>query len=198
MYKSQTKNLEIMGGARRALSGKWLFAILMFIALAFYQAGAQILPIVGGIIVLLFAGSLSVGFNRFSLEISRGDVPQASIVLSGFKTFWTNFFALVLMFIFVMLWTLLLIIPGIIKAYAYTQTFYILADNPDLSATEAITKSRAMMHGNKLKLFGLTLYLLGLAILCVVTLGIGFIWFMPYQSVVLARFYDDLKAMESV
>ncbi len=196
MYQSTTKNLELMSGARHALSGKWLFAIVMFIALGVYQAGAHVIPVIGSLAVFLFAGSVGVGYNRFSLAISRGKIPEAGIVLSGFKNFATNTIAFILMFIFVLLWMLLLVIPGIVKAYAYSQTLYLLAEHPDMTAIEAITKSRELMHGNKLKLFGLSLYMLGLAILCVLTLGIGFIWLMPYQNIVFARFYDDLQSVQ--
>ena len=196
MYQSTTKNLELMGDARHALSGKWLFAIVMFIALGVYQAGAHVIPVIGSLALFLFAGSVAVGYNRFSLAISRGTTPEAGIVLSGFKNFATNTIAFILMFVFVLLWMLLLVIPGIVKAYAYSQTLYILAEHPSMAGIEAITKSRELMHGNKLKLFGLSLYMLGLAILCVLTLGIGFIWMMPYQNVVFARFYDDLKPIQ--
>jgi uncharacterized membrane protein len=198
MYQSITKNLKLMGDARHALSGKWLFAIIMFVVLAIYQVGAQAIPFLGSIIVFLFAGSVGVGYNRFSLAISRGATPEAGIVLSGFKNFATNTIAFVLMFVFVLLWMLLLVIPGIVKAYAYSQTLYILANHPNKTAIEAITKSRELMHGNKLKLFGLSLYMLGLAILCVLTLGIGFIWLMPYKNIVFARFYDDLQPAQDV
>ncbi|GHT57847.1 hypothetical protein FACS18945_2990 [Bacteroidia bacterium] len=91
-------------------------------------------------------------------------------------------------------WSLLLIIPGIIAAISYSMTFYIIADDPAISAMDAINKSKKMMYGYKMKYFCLSLRFLGWALLCILTLGIGFLWLMPYIQVTFAKFYDDLKA----
>ena len=89
---------------------------------------------------------------------------------------------------------LLLIIPGIIAALSYSMTFYILADDNSIGAMDAIKKSKKMMDGYKWKYFCLGLRLLGWALLCVLTLGIGFLWLIPYAQVSVAKFYDDVKA----
>ncbi len=102
-----------------------------------------------------------------------------------------------LQFIFVFLWSLLLIIPGIIATLSYSMTYFIIADNNSITALEAITKSKEMMRGNKWKFFCLGLRFLGWSLLCVVTLGIGFLWLTPYMSVSSAQFYDDLKENNS-
>lgn len=92
-----------------------------------------------------------------------------------------------------MLWTLLLIIPGIIAAYSYSLVYYILVDEPNLKPLEALRKSKKMMYGNKAKLFYLGLRFIGWALLCVLTLGIGFIWLAPYIQATRAKFYEDVK-----
>lgn len=97
------------------------------------------------------------------------------------------------MILYVLLWTLLLIVPGIIAALGYSMTFYILADEPELKAEEALRKSKAMMDGYKLKLFYLDLRFFLLAFLCILTLGIGFLWLIPYVNVTTALFYEDIK-----
>jgi uncharacterized membrane protein len=93
----------------------------------------------------------------------------------------------------ILLWLLLLIVPGIIAAISYSQTFFILAEDNTIRPSEAIEKSKKMMDGNKLKYFYLCLRFLGLGLLCILTLGIGFLWLAPYIQVTNAKFYDDIK-----
>ena len=113
-----------------------------------------------------------IGFGRF-LDIRRGTF------LTGLFTF---------------LWALLLIVPGIIKSFSYAMTPFILIDNPELTANEAIDRSRAMMRGHKFDLFWLLLSFIGWFILCMLTLGIGFFWLIPYTYTSVAGFYKDVKA----
>jgi uncharacterized membrane protein len=87
---------------------------------------------------------------------------------------------------------LLLIIPGIMAGLSYSQTFYILSEDPSIGAMDAIRKSKEMMYGNRWKLFCLGLRFIGWLLLCILTLGIGFIWLAPYMAVSMAKFYDDL------
>ncbi len=97
------------------------------------------------------------------------------------------------MLVYIFLWTLLLVIPGIIKAIAYSQTFYILAEDPTISSEAAINKSMAMMDGHKMDYFVLMLSFIGWALLSILTLGIGFLFLMPYIQVTSANFYLNLK-----
>ena len=87
----------------------------------------------------------------------------------------------------------MLIIPGIIAAYAYSMAFFIMADNPSVGALEAIRRSKAIMRGRKAKLFCLDLRFLGWGILCLLTLGIGFLWLVPYIQASHAHFYEDVR-----
>lgn len=96
--------------------------------------------------------------------------------------------------LFTFLWALLLIVPGIIKSFSYAMTPFILIDNPELTANEAIDRSRAMMRGHKFDLFWLLLSFIGWFILCMLTLGIGFFWLIPYTYTSVAGFYKDVKA----
>jgi len=115
-------------------------------------------------------------------------------IFQGFDNFGTAMGAYLLMILFVFLWSLLLIIPGIIAAISYSMTFYILADDSSIGAMDAIDKSKRMMYGYKWKYFGLGIMFFGLSILCILTLGIGFLWLVPYKQVTMAKFYDDVKA----
>jgi uncharacterized membrane protein len=95
--------------------------------------------------------------------------------------------------LFTFLWSLLLFIPGIIKSYSYSMTLYIISEDPSIGVMDAITKSREMMNGYKFKKFLLDLSFIGWFLLCIITLGIGFLWFIPYVGVAGAAFYNDIK-----
>ena len=110
------------------------------------------------------------------------------------KNYWHKMWGMFLMELFIILWSFLLIIPGIIKAFSYAMTPYILEENPELSASEAIDRSRAMMKGHKFDLFWLLLSFIGWGILCIFTFGIGFLWLTPYMQTSIGAFYEDVKA----
>lgn len=99
-----------------------------------------------------------------------------------------------LMILFVVLWSLLLIIPGIIAAFSYAMVFFIIADDSSIGVSEALKKSKVMMKGYKWKYFCLSWRFLGWAILSVLSCGIGFLWLFPYMQISFAKFYEDLKA----
>lgn len=107
---------------------------------------------------------------------------------------WTGF----LMTLKVFLWTLLLIIPGVIKSYAYALAPYIVVEHPEMSVGEAIAESERLMEGHKFDLFWLQLSFIGWFILCLLTLGIGFFWLEPYCQTSIAAFYNDIKAADAV
>lgn len=105
----------------------------------------------------------------------------------------------ILVMIFTFLWSLLLVIPGIIKALAYSQTYFIYKDlresgrADDIQWTQVITESRKLMDGHKWRYFVLQLSFIGWHILCALTLGIGYLWLNPYMNATLAAFYKDLS-----
>ena len=115
-----------------------------------------------------------------------------------FSNYFHKVLGMLQMYILTALWTLLLIIPGIIKAFAYAMTPYILDEQPELSTTEAIHRSRLMMKGHKFDLFWLILSFIGWSILAVFTLGIGFLWLCPYVQTAMASFYEEVKAEYAV
>ena len=139
---------------------------------------------------------LAVGFvNALRLLLERGDNAVSS---NMFKIATTKYlhkvWGMFLMGLFILLWSLLLIIPGIIKAYSYAMTPYILDEHPELSANDAIDRSRAMMKGHKFDLFWLQLSFIGWVLLGFLTFGIGYFWLAPYIDTAQAAFYQDLKA----
>lgn len=133
------------------------------------------------------------GMTVFFLGIARGEEMTVGRVFDGFKDFGRIFTTMFLYFLYIILWSMLLVIPGVIKGYSYAMTPYILKDNPEMKNNEAIEKSMEMMNGHKMDLFLLDLSLIGWAILCLFTLGIGFLFLSSYQDTAHAHFYEDLK-----
>lgn len=133
------------------------------------------------------------GMTVFFLGIARGEEMTVGRVFDGFKDFGRIFTTMFLYFLYIILWGMLLVIPGVIKGYSYAMTPYILKDNPEMKNNEAIEKSMEMMNGHKMDLFLLDLSLIGWAVLCLFTLGIGFLFLSSYQDTAHAHFYEDLK-----
>jgi uncharacterized membrane protein len=190
----ETKNVVLMQMAKESLKGKWGLAIGTAVVFMLLAGGPQIIPIAGSIASLIILGPLTLGFAVFSLSISRNQDAKLEQLFQGFSNFGNALGAYLLMGLFIILWMLLLIIPGIIAAISYSMTFFILADDSSIGPMEAIDKSKKMMTGYKWKYFCLGLRFLGWALLCVLTLGIGFLWLIPYMQVSMAKFYDDVKA----
>lgn len=149
------------------------------------------------IVRICITPTLVVGLNTYLLKFSRNQEVGINTIFEDFKAFpkmRKNFNVVFLRAIYTFLWTLLFIIPGVIKAISYSQTLFISIENPELSANDAIVKSMEMMKGHKAKYFSLGLSFLGWFILGILSLGIGFIWIVPYMYVTTAKFYEDLKS----
>jgi uncharacterized membrane protein len=194
-----TENIGLMRAARESLKGKWGVAILTFFIYTLLttttgsaRSHGSILTL-SSILTLIIGGPLALGAAIFSLAVSRGKEARLEQIFQGFNNFSTAFVTYLLMLLYVLLWTLLLIVPGIIAALGYSMTFYILADDPLIKPQDVLHKSKSMMDGYKLKLFYLCLRFFLLALLCILTLGIGFLWLIPYVHVTMAKFYDDIK-----
>lgn len=191
------ENKEIMQKARESLKGHWGIAIGAILLNGVLVYGIQIIPVVGAIISLLIGGAMTLGLNTIMLALARNEETKIGHLFDGFSRFGTALAALLLQTLFIILWMLLLIIPGLIAAYSYSMTFFILADNTSMGALEAIKKSKKMMQGNKWKLLCLSFRFFGWMLLAILTLGIGFIWLIPYMNVSFATFYNDIKNTQS-
>lgn len=137
---------------------------------------------------------LEVAFlNIFRKLLVNGDTNMVGN-LFNFSNYWKKVGGMLLVGILTFLWSLLFIIPGIIKAFSYAMTPFILDENPELGASEAIHRSRMMMKNHKFDLFWLYLSFIGWFLLCCITCGIGFIWLTPYINTAKASFYEEVKA----
>jgi len=191
-----TNNAQIMSDARESLTGKWPLAIGTFLIFLLVSMGAALIPVAGQVIGFLIAGPLAVGGAFFALNIVREQAAKTDDLFFGFNNNLGNsILAYLLVFVFAFIGFILLIIPGIIVALALSQTWFILAENPSMDSYEAIIKSKNMMKGYKWQYFKIGLRLFGLGLLCLLTLGIGFLWLMPYQYVVYAKFYEEVKGV---
>ena len=192
------ENKELMAEARASLSGNWGLAVGTFLVFMIIVGSIQLIPTIGDVLFLFIAGPMSVGISMFSLSLSRNENARLEQIFEGFRNYGTVLGAYLLMAVFIILWALLLIIPGIIAAIAYSQTFYILAEDDTIGSMEALRKSKEMMNGYKWKYFCLGLRFIGWVLVCVLTLGIGVLWLSPYIQVSYAKFYEDLKTNQTV
>ena len=187
----QTPNGQITAKARRALKGRWGMPILFSLLLGLLRVSFAT-PYIGSLAALVLAGPLTLGGIVFYMTFVRGGRMKLEMMFAGFKNFANALIANLLIGIFVFLWSLLLIIPGIIAALGYSQTFYILAEDRGIDGLEAMRRSKRLMQGSKWKLFCLHLRFIGWGLLCILTLGIGYLWLTPYMQTSYATFYEDL------
>ncbi|MBD3421795.1 MAG: DUF975 family protein [Chitinivibrionales bacterium] len=191
--RNRPANAEIASQARERLKGRWGVAVLATLIWFLLSGCAQGIPKIGWIIGFFVAGPFMLGMQIFALNLARRRDVEVAMVFHGFHNYWTAVLAYLLQSIFIILWSLLLIVPGIIAALSYAMTYFIIVDEPAIAPIEAIRKSKEMMMGHKARLFMLGLRFIGWALLCILTLGIGFLWLIPYMQVSFALFYEDLK-----
>lgn len=148
--------------------------------------------------VLFVLGSvISLGYARFHMDLlDRSKEPEIGTLFGYFSHWKGAAMARLLSTVYVFLWSLLFVIPGIMVSYSYAMTSYILAEHPEMEASEALTKSKEMMYGNRWRLFCLDFSFIGWSFLSALTLGIGNLWLLPYKQTATAAFYRDLSGGE--
>ena len=142
---------------------------------------------------LILGGTVELGYARFLLKQHDRKELQFSDLFSQFERFGTGFAQKFLRILFIMLWTLLLIIPGIVKGLSYAMTPFILEEHPEMTASQAIKASMQLMDGHKMDLFILGLSFIGWSLLACLTMGIGFLFLNPYMNAAYAAFYRDIS-----
>lgn len=209
-------NSELRAQARERLEGKWGTFVLMTFLMLVIQTILQIPGYIGSLleilspenvlaslslsnisnILSLLALPLSWGLTVSLLHNHREESVDLENLFDGFRggRYTRVFCAIFLVNLFTFLWTLLLIIPGIMKAFSYALTPYIIMDEPELTARQAITRSSEIMQGRRWKLFCLSLSFIGWGILSILTFGIGILWLVPYMNASVAAFYEDARA----
>lgn len=192
--RGDTENVDLMQLARHSLQGNWGIAIGACLIYAVITNGLSAIPFIGPVFMLVVSGPLHLGLLLIFLTMIRGhEEPDINQLFKGFHYFLTAIAAYLLVTLFTLLWSLLFIIPGIIASLSYAMTFYIIADNPEIHARDAIAKSRAMMYGRRWKLFCLSLRFFGWFLLGAATCGIAFLFVIPYWNAAIAHFYEDIR-----
>ncbi|MBP5625713.1 MAG: DUF975 family protein [Bacteroidales bacterium] len=199
--------------ARGRLQGNWtpaVLASLIYTVLAVMCSTGGMIPqlwsisfplemsLRGGstLLSIFLIYPLGVGVaNAFRLFYERRDDRIVENMFElGFSRYWHKVAGMFLMEVKLFLWTLLFVIPGFVMAFAYAMTPYILEEHPEIDAWEASNRSREMMRGHKWQLFCLHLSFIGWFLLCILSLGIGFLWLGPFVQTAEVAFYNDLKA----
>lgn len=181
--------------ALRKLEGKWGLSVVVVLLVGVISAAAGLIPFCS----LLIGGPLTLGMAGHFLRVARSeavDLNMVSLSINNFKQFRNALGAYLLMILIVALGFVLLIIPGIMAAMALSQTFNIMRDEPELGAVDALKKSHAMMDGHKMDYFLFNLSFIGWALLCILTLGLGFLVLAPYISTSNAIFYNYISGQQ--
>lgn len=146
------------------------------------------------VVRLALTGVMNMGKARYGMNLIDGREARFEDLFSGFSRFYDGLIMNIVSIAVIFLGMLLLVIPGLILSYAYAMAPYILAENPDISGTDALRLSRQMMKGHKWELFCLGFSFIGWSILAAFTLGIGNVVLEPYKGVSNASFYRELQS----
>lgn len=193
-------NAELRARARAQLGGN-IFSNLWLMTLVVSLIASAVLGITTSFYVgILLMGGIMMGELWVYLQIVRGKQQVVfGDMLIGFegKTFVRNMLVGLMIYVFTFLWSLLFFIPGIIKAYSYSQAYFVAIDHPEYTWSQCITESRRLMNGKKMKYFLLSLSFIGWVLVAMLTCGIGLLWVIPYTRAAQANFYQSLLDEEA-
>ena len=190
---------ELKQQAKDQLRGRWGGAIgafvLVYLVIVVVSGLVYVLP-VGGIVTLILAGPLMVGLIIYCMNlINTSEKVDVSTAFKGFSIFGPALATYLWEMLWVYIWMLLFVIPGIIKAYSYSQALYVIADNPNIGARQALKISMRMTQGYKWKIFVMQLSFIGWGLLCMLSLYIGYLWLAPYMQLTMTNMYYKLKEL---
>jgi len=140
-----------------------------------------------------------LGLFGYFLKFTRNQPVVQNELFTAFKSraeFFRGAVAFILIALFTALWYMLLIIPGIVASLSYSMTYFILKENPQMRPLEAIRQSKAMMNGHKMQFFWFNCRFIGWGMASLVTLGVGYLWLMPYYQVALTEFYHSVSGTQ--
>ena len=211
---SPAANRDLMQMARNSLRGRWggalgvgvlAYIITSFPSQVLYSIGDSLigneqtlglglvlltLSIVYG---LVLCGPIIVGSSEYYLALFRRQEPRVTVLFHGFRIFGKSVAVYLLTSLFIFLWSLLLIVPGVVAAYSYGLAYFVAADNPSIGPLDAIKRSKEMMAVHKWTLACLQGRFVGWVLLTVFTCGIALLWVYPYYQTSLAGFYEDIR-----
>ncbi len=190
-------NTALKKKARAAITVDPAPPIAVFLVFSAIQATLSGLSFWGGsifLIIPLLMPPLIIGMSNFYLELIDGLEPKFSRLFSGFDVYIQSLVVMLLSWLFTFLWSLLLIVPGIIKALSYSMARYIASEVPEMDGREAIKLSIRMTDGRKSELFMFYLSFIGWLLLSALTFGILYVLYVgPYMEIAKANVYQELK-----
>ena len=145
------------------------------------------------IIQFTIGSAVCVGYSQFNLDLVDGCDTKLGTLFSRMRQMKTAIGARLLSMLYVLLGYICFIIPGIMATYSYSMVFFVLAENPEMTAREALKESKRIMKGHRWQLFCLEISFIGWILLSILTLGIALIWVMPYTQAAYASFYRNAK-----
>lgn len=154
--------------------------------------------VVTALLAFVIGGAVRLGMCTFSLRVVKRQNARFMDLFSQFHRLGAGFCMNFVVGLFVFLWSLLLIIPGVIAVYRYAMVPYLMAEFPDLRVMDAIRESKRLMRGNKWRLFCLQFSFIGWELLGALTMGIGYFWINPYRQVAETAFYMDVTGRGDV
>jgi uncharacterized membrane protein len=213
-----SNNAQLKNSAKSALQGKWGAAALATLVMWLIIGAASSIAFLS----LVISGPMCLGFALYLREIKNGNQPKMETLFAGFSSSFMNsmvagimislIVGLGVMLLFIpfviflipygtillfkiafLIAIFLLIIPVIILSLPFAMTFFIIADDKNISGLDALKRSWTMMRGHKCRLFGLAMRFFGWLLLGLVTFGIAWLWAAPYFELAFLNFYDDLK-----
>lgn len=177
--------VELKNMAKSQIKGN----IGMLLVITLLAGLLQCIPYVSYVI----APAISLGLVIVYLNLTYGKKPEINALFDGFRSFGKALWLYILVGFFTALWSMLFVIPGIIKGLSYSMAYYVLADHPEMTARQALNESKRIMEGHKMELFVLELSFTGWLLLTGVTFGIAAIYVVPYMSATIANFYNSIK-----
>ncbi len=143
---------------------------------------------------VFFANVLKVGQKGWFMRYSRGEYPSVGQLFASLRIYKPAMVTMLLHDVYIFLWSLLFVVPGIVKSYAYRLAPYIIYENPNLSPSETLRLSEEMMKGNKFEMFLFDLSFFWWNLLSAITAGIvGIVYVQPYIGTAEAYVYDAIK-----
>lgn len=178
---------QLRSRGRELLKTRTGFFIGLMVAVALLSAVAG-WTFVG----VLAVGAIALGDASAMIKAKREKVGDYTLLFKSFDRFGSALLLSLLISIYTFLWSLMFVIPGIVAAYKYSQAYYILADHPEYTASQALAESCRLMNGYKAKLFLLQLSFFGWMLLVTITFGIAGFWVIPYINCTNVEFYHYL------
>ena len=176
--------------AKESLKGNRVIAIAVMFIIAAFSTLTNVIPGIGSLVVALISAQLTVGETHFYDLLINKKEPGAKELFHNFRYWFRSFCLQFATGFYVFCWSILFVIPGILKSYSYSMAFYLRTKNPELKAKEALSQSMKLMYGRRWKLFCLQLSFIGWYFFSVLTFGLGLFYVVPYYKASLVAFYD--------